>query len=190
MSGGDKSKSFLTHNETINSFSIVFWIKHISGSNNIRVGIESENGARTSVSIAKNSIIGFESEFSWRPDDGFSIESDKNVMDGKWHHIAFTSTYSDPDIYRIYVNGTVELEIREDHRNWTLLEDYNIVISNKSNSLSDKISIDDLGFFSKDLSPYDITGLYNISLEKFIDILPVNPQENKSTTWASLKAQR
>ena len=57
-------------------------------------------------------------------------------------------------------------------------------------SLTGSAYFDDVGFFETGFSIYEIKGLYNDGLTKFLEVMPIDPQDKVTTTWGEIKNRR
>ena len=115
-----------------------------------------------------------------------SIESEEsNLADNEWHHIAFTK-YG--DTYALFIDGE---SVKSYHSS-----QYRRLAGNVSSvrafssepGLQGNVFVDNLAFFETGFSPYEIKGLYEDGLDKFLEIMPVSPQGRLATTWGQLKS--
>ena len=120
----------------------------------------------------------------------FTETENQNVSDNKWHHIAYTKYL---DTYYIFVDGDVTAETFQaiDPLLWLFGGDYTAtLIGGLSEPLTGNVYIDDLVVLSIGLSPYEVTGLYENKIPKFMEAMPVSPQGRLTTTWGEIKFQR
>lgn len=113
--------------------------------------------------------------------------TDQNISNDIWHHIAFSRF---ADIYTLFIDGE---SVAQQHSKVRprFTGDYTaIMIGNLGeNKLVGSVFIDEVAFLEESLSAYEIKGLYNDGLDKFLEIMPVNPQGRMATTWGKLKSR-
>ena len=179
----------------IGNFSIVGWIKtrSIAADKSIILGAASEEDdegfSAISINISSDlygsdTIIGFIADGE---NDGVDavIAEDVDVTDGEWNHVAFTLT---ENFYRIFINGEVAKEKKNaGSTGFVGNHDTRILVTSTS---AGNHYIDEVVFFETGFSPYEIKGLYNDGLSRFMRIMPVNPEGLVTTTWADIKAGR
>ena len=71
----------------------------------------------------------------------------------------------------------------------TFSGEFTEIFIGSSSPLTGDVFIDEVGIFRTGLSAYDMQGLYNDGLTKFLETMPVNPQDRMATTWGQLKSQ-
>ena len=111
----------------------------------------------------------------------------QNVANNTWHHITL-SRYRGTNT--LYINGE---PVTEEHIPSTSSFEgtfTSIDISTTTDaSLTGDVFIDEVGFFRTGFNLYEMRGLYNDGLNKFLKIMPVNLQGRIATTWGQLKSQ-
>ena len=110
----------------------------------------------------------------------------ENVVNNKWRHIALTRYAKD---YKLFVDGRLIAKRQSKWNpyffgNFTTIE---ISITNDKN-ITGSILVDDAGFFETGFSSYEIKGLYNSNLQKFLEEMSVTPQGRLTTTWGDVKS--
>ena len=170
----------------IGNFSIAGWIKtgSIATDTSILLSASSKNDdgsfSVVSMRVSKVSVVGLIADGEDDEVDGV-IADDVDVADGKWNHVAFSLT---EDFYRIFVNGEVVKERRNE--GYTGFVGNNTLIIVTSTSAGNHY-IDEVGFFETGFSPYEVKGLYQDGLGRFMEVMPVNPEGLVTTTWADIK---
>ena len=112
--------------------------------------------------------------------------TDIHVSNNKWHHIAVTQ-YS--NIIRIFVNAELVKKGRVQKLTSFVSDQTFFSIGVKDDTaIKGSILLDELGFFERGFSIYEIEALYEVGLENFLDAMSVDPQEKASTTWGHIKS--
>ena len=123
-------------------------------------------------------------------DTNFTLETeDQNVSDNEWHHIAYTKAFS---TYRLFINGEViTSEYQPDLPFGLFLGNrlLSMIGTLNNNELTGSVYVDDFFATSLGLSPYEIKGLYEDSVDTFLEVMPVDPQGKVATTWGKIKSQ-
>ena len=111
-----------------------------------------------------------------------------NVSNNKWNHIAFTR-YA--NTYTVFLNGEA-VASQESELYGRFLGNLTVLGIGTSNqqSLTGSAYFDDVGFFETGFSIYEIKGLYNDGLTKFLESMPVSPQGRLTTAWGDIKTRR
>ena len=110
----------------------------------------------------------------------------QNVADNKWHHIAL-SRYRGTNT--LFIDGEPVTTERIPGTSSFEGEFTSINISTTTDtSLTGDVLIDEVGFFRTGFNLYEMQGLYEDGLPKFLEIMPVAPQGRLATTWGKLKS--
>ncbi len=180
-----------TFSSIVRNFSIVAWIKtsNISAQGDISISYSGENDddsiSEISLDITSDEIYGIIADGEDDEVDGL-IARRLSIDDGKFHHIAFTLA---EDFYRIFVDGEiVEEEKRQGYTGWVSNDTFILIDANRE--LTNPVYVDEVGFFKTGFSVYEVRALMNVGLAKFLDAMPVDPQEKVATTWAEIKSGR
>ena len=173
-------------------FSIVAWVKrpqHNSGlvfSIDGRYAADLENTA-SSIRLGVTPTGNIKGTHATHSTDISAIltTQDESISDNKWHHIAYTLF---ANTYTLFIDGEPVLE----HEATVFPGYYGDMVSFiiTSPDSARKTLIDEVGFFETGFSTYEIKGLYNDGLTKFLETMPVNPQDRITTTWGDLKSQQ
>ena len=102
-----------------------------------------------------------------------SLESEnQNVTDSRWHHIAFAK-YA--NTYTLFIDGEVVVKQHSTKHPKFLGELTTILIGviNKP-SIIGSVLVDEVGFFETGFSIYEIKGLYDDGLSKFLEEMDVS----------------
>ncbi|RKU22848.1 hypothetical protein C6503_03535 [Candidatus Poribacteria bacterium] len=189
-------------------FTIAAWIKLGNQTSDFEILVgsnEKEFVAYISLAVEKTGNI----RGVFRSDDKDSNRSvvrtqNRNVTDGKWHHLVFTS-YN--NLHRLYIDGE---EIIRKKINWSHIADLDTTLVCISSACDKWISgilaeenitvrgeniigtaknvlVDDVVILQTDLSEYEVKGLMADGLGKFLKRMPVDPQDMITTTWSKLK---
>ena len=191
-----------THNFGIvdGEFSVVAWVKLSNKNDAFEISIlsfkkDSAEAPLTvfggiQLNITPLGIIGIETDF--KDDISETITSKKKVANNKWHHIAFTRS---ADIYTLYIDGK---KVKRERSNVflsfigdsTLIYIRGLANENRGNTtyLRGSVFVDEVGFYEKGFSVYEIEGLYNDGLSDFMDAMPVSSRDKITTTWGALKS--
>ena len=192
----DKSLSVVGGN-----FSVVAWVKTTSTTGRIWInaaGIQEGHANFGSLGIWIFPGGGeFGNVFGGISDDEdndfyYTDNVDISINDGKWHHFAFTLA---EDFYRVFVDGDIVFEEREDDYIGFLGFEGSIIVVNAVKGADDRYLnkpafVDEVGFFETGFSAYEIEGLYEDGLADFLEAMPVESQGKVATTWGELKSRQ
>ncbi len=110
---------------------------------------------------------------------------DENISNNKWHHIAYTLF---ANTYTLFIDGEAVLKHEA-----TVFPGYfgdEVLFFISSPDSTRKTLIDEVGFFETGFSTYEIKGLYEDGLAKFLEAMSVSPQGRLATTWGEIKTRR
>lgn len=110
----------------------------------------------------------------------------QNVADNEWHHIAL-SRYRGTNA--LFIDG--EIVAKEYLPSLARFEGVftSINISTTTDvSFTGEVYVDEVGFFRTGFNPYEMQGLYENGLTKFLETVSVNSQGRLATTWGELKS--
>lgn len=118
-----------------------------------------------------------------------SIQSnDHNIFNNRWHHIAFTK-YA--DTYTLFVDGEIiDRKRSNDYLPFTSDGTFIYIGGPNNEDLRASIYVDEVGFFERGFSVYEIQGLYDDGLADFLEAMPVDPRTKVATTWGAMKRNR
>lgn len=181
------------------TFSIVAWIKmqrqpsgtsiHLSLSG-ISFGIAPHSRIMLTVTSSGNIAIAQD----YIPDPGVIgisfyrlLTEDQNVVDNEWHHIAVSRH---AHTYRLFIDGElVKSDFTSAPRFTGEFTSFKIG-SISTENLIGEVFIDNVGVFRTGFSVYEMRGLYEDGLTKFLETMSVNPQGRLATTWGQLKSNQ
>ena len=111
-----------------------------------------------------------------------------NISNNRWNHIAFTR-YA--NTYTVFLNGEV-MASQESKLYGRFMGNMTVlgIGTAEEKSLTGSAYFDDVGFFETGFSIYEIKGLYNDGLTKFLEVMPIDPQDKVTTTWGEIKNRR
>ena len=112
---------------------------------------------------------------------------DQNVADNNWHHIAFSDHAR---TRRLFIDGEVVAENKENTPLFSGRFASFQIGSAATTPLTGEVLIDDVGIFGTGFSPYEVKGLYDDGLEKFLEVMPVNLQSKLATSWGNIKSRK
>ena len=172
-------------------FSIVAWIKRPQQNSGLAFSISGLYEEDTET-IVSDIILGVTptgnikgTHATYDPDvSAILTTQDENISNNKWHHIAYTLF---ANTYSLFIDGEPVLTHEA-----TVFPGYYgdmILFLTMSPDSTRKTRIDEVGFFETGFSSYEIKGLYDDGLTKFLETMPVNPQGRVTTTWGELKSQ-
>lgn len=173
-------------------FSFTVWVKlqqQVSDLHFILAGRNAANETVSGIMVAMTSSDQVRGSYRNSIEDITTfVEADApNVSDNQWHHIVFSKIIT---TYTLYVDGEPVASAFGEPTPKLIGERVVFYISNLSdNDLIGEVLIDDLGYFETGFSPYDVKGLYNDGLTKFLETMPVSPQGRLTTTWGHIKSQ-
>lgn len=186
---------FLAHDtgrpfSIVNNFGITAWIKSENDTGEYIIGVASfdESGmikGNFSVQLLGDwrIVAGIQDMEGRRVMERELLETNNVFHDGKWHHIVFSAT---DDHYRIYVDGNVIKESNND-RNVGFDGDTTLIRVGYFNvHITSPIFVDDVGFFTRGLSEYEVSRLYNGTIGNLLGMLGVQ-DKRLATTWAEMK---
>ena len=180
------------------TFSIVAWIKmqkqpnrtsiHLSLSG-ISFGIAPHSRIMLTVTSAGNIAIAQDDI----PDPGvfgisfYSLLTEgQDVADNEWHHIAVSRH---AQTYRLFIDGElVKSDFTTAPRFTGEFTSFKIGAVSTENLIGE-VFIDDVGVFRTGFSVYEMRGLYEDGLTKFLETMSVTSQGRLATTWGQLKSQ-
>ena len=128
-----------------------------------------------------------------------------NANDNKWHHLVFTLDENKYSFFFDSRNVFSENAMYESIVSWNPITRENIpvyigYVGDKTSisieltpdfrKINDIIFFDDLVFYEEAFSATDIQELYNNGLKNFLEVMPVNPQEEVTMTWGEIKSGR
>ena len=177
---------------TQSEFSFTVWIKFNQPANQLYfalAGRNTDNETISGISVIIMPSGNFRAVYRHAIDETFTgVETDaQNIFDDEWHHIVFSKLIT---TYTLYLDGEPVAEEFGEPNPKIEGERAVLYISDLSeDDLKGQVLIDDLGYFQTGFSPYDVKGLYNDGLAKFLEIMSVNPQGRLTTTWGKLKTQ-
>lgn len=110
------------------------------------------------------------------------------VSDNKWHHIVLSKYL---DTYTLFLdNEIVARQVSEEAPKFAGDHAVLYIDNLSAESLTGKVFIDEFGLFETGFSTYEVQALYNNGLAKFIEAMPVLPQDRLTTTWGGIKSRR
>ena len=174
-------------------FSIVAWVKMRKQTKPFHLALTALNDDETyegfidlSVESSGN-ISGFQTDV--KNNKSVLLESQNlNVADNIWHHIAFTK-YA--HTLTLFVDGeAVKTQRSTDYLGFVGDSTFILVGGSSKVNLTGSVYVDELGFFETGFSIYEIKGIYNDGLTRFLEAMPVDPQEKTATTWGALKQDK
>ena len=204
---GASADSFLS---VFSEASISFWIKTSEQPLSILVAMGAYNGFEnegiTSIKVlSENRGI----EITQIGNGTKRIEQYKiegiNASDNKWHHLVFTLDENKYSFFFDSRNVFSENAMYENIISFSPITRENIpvyigYVGDKTSisieltpdfrKINDIIFFDDLVFYEEAFSATDIQELYNNGLKNFLEVMPVNPQEEVTMTWGEIKSGR
>ena len=167
------------------NFSSTAWLK-LQKNSEIFITISSFNGDElqgfATIRISSDKLMGGYLNANIDENHGLAIEN-HTLRDNKWHHIVYSKYAGN---HMIFIDGKIIKREPAEYIRPVTGGFYFISISNKS-KVPSTIYVDEVGFFERGLSIYEIRGLYNSNLTKFLKAMPVDPQAKKATTWGEIK---
>ena len=196
FSAGDLDKSLSI---VSSEFSVVAWVKTTSTTGAIWItatGIQEGDSNYGSISMTIfpggghwGNIFGSISDDEDNDSYYTSENIDVSINDGKWHHFGFSLA---EDFYRIFIDGEIVLEERENEYIGFLGFEGSIIgvwatSGTDDRKLNKPAFVDEVGFFETGFSVFEVQGLYQHGLTDFLEAMPVDSREKITITWGDLK---
>ncbi|MDE0013834.1 MAG: hypothetical protein OXU36_22020 [Candidatus Poribacteria bacterium] len=173
-------------------FSIVAWVKRPQQNGGLvfsMISVYKEDGENvvSEIDFGVTPTGNIKGTHTTYPTDTSAVltTQDENISNNKWHHIAYTLF---ANTYTLFIDGEAVLKHEA-----TVFPGYfgdRVLFFISSPDSTRKTLIDEVGFFETGFSTYEIKGLYNDGLAKFLEAMPVSPQGRLATTWGEIKTRR